>query len=55
MNIQWDLTKLYKDISDTEIQKDIEISIKENKKFATKWKKNKNYLKGLHGNTTVYT
>ncbi|HOV29721.1 MAG TPA: M3 family oligoendopeptidase [Candidatus Dojkabacteria bacterium] len=45
MNIQWDLTKLYKDISDTEIQKDIEISIKENKKFATKWKKNKNYLK----------
>ena len=45
MNTQWDLTKLYKGISDPKIQEDINTSINKNKEFVSKWKKNKSYLK----------
>ena len=42
--MQWNTSKLYKDISDPQIEKDIQTCIKKNKAFALRWKNNRKYL-----------
>lgn len=42
--MQWNTSKLYKDISDPQIEKDIQTCIKKNKAFALRWRNNRKYL-----------
>lgn len=42
--MQWNTSKLYKDISDPRIEKDIQTCIKKNKAFALRWRNNRKYL-----------
>lgn len=44
MQEQWNTSKLYKDISDPQIEKDIQTCIKKNKAFALRWRNNRKYL-----------
>lgn len=41
--MQWNTSKLYKNISDPQIEKDIETCIKKNRAFALRWRNNKRY------------